>query len=392
MKDFTTKTTKRLGLGIGALMLTTALAQADQVILDDLIVDGSACIGQDCVNGESFGFDTLRLKENNLRIKFQDTSNTASFPSVDWQLTANESDNGGQNRFSIDQITNSRTPFTIRSGAPTHSLYVDDQGDIGIGTSTPVVEAHIVDGDTPTLRLEQNGSSGFTPQIFDIAANETNFFVRDVTNGSALSFKIRPGADANSLVIDNDNNIGVGILDATAPLHVRRTTDIAAADPHLFVENTNTSGAGRTMAWLENNGPVFLRLQNNNVGTDARWVMAHDGTGNFGINRDGADNEFLLAANGNLTITGSITTAGGTCGGGCDAVFGPDYEILPIAERADIMWENGYLPNVGPTIENEPFNVSDKVGRMLNELEHAHIYIAQLNDRIAVLEEALADQ
>ena len=49
-----------------------APALADQVILDDLIVDGSACIGFDCVNGESFGFDTLRLKENNLRIKFQD--------------------------------------------------------------------------------------------------------------------------------------------------------------------------------------------------------------------------------------------------------------------------------------------------------------------------------
>jgi hypothetical protein len=58
----------------------------DQVILDDLIVDGSLCVGMDCVNGESFGFDTIRLKENNLRIKFQDTSSTASFPNRDWQI------------------------------------------------------------------------------------------------------------------------------------------------------------------------------------------------------------------------------------------------------------------------------------------------------------------
>ena len=57
-----------------------AVATKDQVILDDLIVDGSGCVGFDCVNGESFGFDTLRLKENNTRIKFQDTSNSASFP------------------------------------------------------------------------------------------------------------------------------------------------------------------------------------------------------------------------------------------------------------------------------------------------------------------------
>ncbi|NIM12421.1 MAG: hypothetical protein GTO45_09930, partial [Candidatus Aminicenantes bacterium] len=63
----------------------------DQVILDDLIVDGSICVGFDCVNGESFGFDTIRLKENNLRIRFVDTSSTASFPSNDWQITANDS-------------------------------------------------------------------------------------------------------------------------------------------------------------------------------------------------------------------------------------------------------------------------------------------------------------
>ena len=41
-------------------------ANADQVINDDLIVVGSECVGFDCASGEVFGFDTLRLKENNL--------------------------------------------------------------------------------------------------------------------------------------------------------------------------------------------------------------------------------------------------------------------------------------------------------------------------------------
>ncbi len=47
--------------GAASLLLSVS-AVADQVILDDLIVDGSACIGFDCVNGESFGFDTIRIK------------------------------------------------------------------------------------------------------------------------------------------------------------------------------------------------------------------------------------------------------------------------------------------------------------------------------------------
>ena len=87
------KTLIKMVTGGCCLFLSLGI-QADQVILDDLIVDGSACIGFDCVNGESFGFDTLRLKENNLRIKFQDTSSSASFPSRDWQITANDSANG----------------------------------------------------------------------------------------------------------------------------------------------------------------------------------------------------------------------------------------------------------------------------------------------------------
>ena len=118
----------------------------DFVINDDLIVDGSACIGQDCVNGESFGFDTIRVKENNLRIKFDDTSVVPSFPANDWQLTANDSANGGASKFSIDDISGNRTPFTVEANARSHALYVDDGGRIGSRTSTPSVEIHTIDG------------------------------------------------------------------------------------------------------------------------------------------------------------------------------------------------------------------------------------------------------
>ena len=64
------------------------------------------------------------------------------------------------------------------AGAGNNALYVDAQGDVGLNTSNPVVELHISDGDTPTMRLEQSGASGWTPQTWDIAGNETNFFIR----------------------------------------------------------------------------------------------------------------------------------------------------------------------------------------------------------------------
>jgi hypothetical protein len=211
----------------------------DQVILDDLIVDGSICVGFDCVNGESFGFDTLRLKENNLRIRFYDTSSSASFPSNDWQITANDSSNGGANKFSIDDIDSGRTPFTIEAGTRANALYVDDSGRVGLGTSTPAEDLHIWYGDTPTIRLHQSGS-GWAPQTWDVAGNEANFFIRDVTNGSELPFRIKPSAPTNSLFINHDGKIGLGTQSPSYPVHL--LTD-SSTNAEILAERTSGAQA-----------------------------------------------------------------------------------------------------------------------------------------------------
>ena len=65
--------------GLSALLLGTALISG-KAAAADLIVQGSACVGFDCVNNESFGFDTIRLKENNTRLTFFDTSSLSGFP------------------------------------------------------------------------------------------------------------------------------------------------------------------------------------------------------------------------------------------------------------------------------------------------------------------------
>ena len=192
-----------------AFLLTTVQLNADHVILDDCIIDGSMCVGLDCVNGENFGFDTIRMKENNLRFHFDDTSIAAAFPRNDWRLIANDSANGGDSYLGIEDVTGGRIPFRVEAGAGNHSLFVESTGDVGFGTNNPVVKVHVVDGDTPTVRLEQDGSSGWNPQTWDMAGNETNFFIRDVTHGSKLPFRIRPDAPTNSIEIEADGNIDI---------------------------------------------------------------------------------------------------------------------------------------------------------------------------------------
>ena len=212
----------------------------DQVIPDDLIVQGGACVGLDCVNNESFGFDTIRLKENSTRIKFEDTS-ASGFPTHDWQLTANDSASGGAERFSIEDITAATVPFTVSGSAPSNALFIDTSGRIGLGTSTPVLNLHVVKSDTPAARLEQTNAGGFTAQTWDVAGNEANFFVRDVTGGSRLPFRIRPGAPTSAIDIAASGNVGIGTASPQAKLHVAGDAYIAGTLTQLSSRTAKTN-------------------------------------------------------------------------------------------------------------------------------------------------------
>jgi hypothetical protein len=222
----------------------------DQVIPDDLIVQGSICAGLDCVNNENFGFDTIRVKENNTRIQFDDTSTSAGFPSNNWQLRANDS-GGGSNLFAIvDQGATGNSEsgtivFAVDAGAPANSLRVSSGGNVGIGTSTPVLDVHANTTDTPAIRLEQNNSGGFTAQTWDIGANEANFFVRDVTSGSRLSFRIRPGAPTSSIDIAASGNVGINNSSPTTTLDVSGNILLLGSESGVTTRTNNITKLSR---------------------------------------------------------------------------------------------------------------------------------------------------
>src|SRR5687767_13545992 len=220
------------------------ITAADQVIPDDLIVQGSICAGFDCVNNESFGFDTIRLKENSTRIQFDDTSSAAGFPTNNWQIRANDSASGGASFLGfVDQGASGTSDtgmivFRVDAGAPANSLKVDSTGRLGLRTATPVLDVHINTSNTPAHRLEQNNSGGFSAQTWDIAGNEANFFVRDVTSGSRLPFRIRPGAPTSSLDISASGNVGINTASPAALLHVEKNQ---ATGTEIRVTNSNTT-------------------------------------------------------------------------------------------------------------------------------------------------------
>jgi len=384
----------------------------DQVIADDLIVQGSACVGLDCVNNESFGFDTIRLKENNTRIKFDDTSTAAGFPANDWQLTANDSASGGANKFSIEDITGAKVPFTITAGAATNSIFVDSTGRVGLRTSTPVLDVHVVTGNTPAHRLEQNSSGGFTAQTWDIAGNEANFFVRDVTGGSRLPFRIRPGAPTSSIDINASGNVGIG----TASPGFKVQIDAASASgtggntiaDGLTIRSTNTINGVQLMHGIST---AFMALNpdslgSGNLGIGTRGNFALHFYTNSGLTAGSPSTtgiRMTILGSGDVGI-GTTTPAGRLDVNGsifqrgiqlfADYVFEPTYALESIEDHAAFMWNNKHLPAVGARKVDEQgrevVEIGARMRALLEELEKAHIYISTLNNKVTERDEQLA--
>lgn len=236
---------------MSSVALRSTTAMPDQVIPDDLIVQGSACVGLDCVNGEVFGFDTIRMKENNTRLQFDDTSTVAGFATNNWQIRANSSASGGASFLAfVDQGStgNSETGtivFEVDAGAPANSLRVSSNGKVGLRTATPVLDLHINTSDTPAHRLEQNNSGGFTAQTWDVAGNEANFFVRDVTGGSRLPFRIRPGAPTSSIDISANGNVGIATSSPGTALDVSGNTLNLGSDSGVSTRTNSTTKLNR---------------------------------------------------------------------------------------------------------------------------------------------------
>ena len=191
---------------------------------------------------------------------------------------------------------------------------MDSGGDVGLGTASAVVELHIVDGDTPTLRLEQDGSSGFTPQTWDLAGNETNFFIRDVTNGSRLPFRIRPNAPTSSIdIAGSSGDVGFGTTSPSAPLNVVRT----AGDNKNMIQMTNDGS--QNVTFDDSDGAATDWQFGTSGGNSAVFRISAVGSGGnevefrrdgsmIVLNDTGVENMNLTTA-GNVTFRGTVTAS-----------------------------------------------------------------------------------
>ena len=334
-----------------ALPIATA-APADEVVSDDHIVVGNQCVGPDCTAGEDFGFSTAIFKDPLIRLEFDDTSTL--LPANDWRFLFNDpSGVSPQSYFKLEDSTAGTTPFTVMAGAPSTAFHMDAEGQVGLGTTLPQNKLHIAAEGTASLRLEKTT----TPYAWTINASDFGLWFRDRTTDT-VPFIVQATAPNNSLWVAEDGYVGLGASNPAAQLEIR---------------NDETFNFFRITA----EGAAV------NQSVDITFTQGPLGTGQLRYNIvDGDNQEMSLDADGNMVLDGTLTTAG-SCSAGCDAVFDANYPLPSIEEHHAQTLALGHLPNVGPTRDGEPWDVTDKMGRILNELEHAHLYIAQLSEQNA---------
>lgn len=273
-------------------------ARADQVIADNLISQSSLCIGFDCVNGESFGFDTVRLKENNTRIYFHDTSSTPGEPAASWWITANDSASGGASYLGVEEISNATMPFRVMAGAPTGSFFVTPAGRLGVRSLAPALDLHLAASLAPGLHLEQTGAGGTPPaQQWSLLADHVDWRLLDATSGR-VPFRLAAGAPHNSLMLATVG-VATGTPMPAAALHAYRFDGSAS----LLVEEAAAAAGSRLLLALDNAGPVQVSYRTRSLS----WNTVAS-AGNMQISpADAPTPRFRLDSVGNLTISGMFS-------------------------------------------------------------------------------------
>jgi len=167
------------------------------------------------------------------------------------------------------------------AGAETDALHWDENGNVGIGTTSPAKNLHITHSSAPTIRFARDLS-----YYWDIGHTGSDFQFTSQTPGVVMH-------------MNHDGNIGIATTDPQTKLHVNEGIILAdgSSTNHGF-ELRRDSFDTFQMRHLGGN----FTIRNF---TDNRTDLSIDGAGNVGIGT--ATPSEALDVNGNIKASGSIT-------------------------------------------------------------------------------------
>ncbi|MCZ4254865.1 hypothetical protein O4H53_04890 [Sulfitobacter sp. G21635-S1] len=357
----------------------TELATGDQYI------DGRLCVGVACNGTEQYALHSLIMKDTKPSLLFEDTS-VNGFPTADWIIEV-----GGDfpERLYFRSLDTFTTPFQIEAGAPNNALYIQDDGDVGIGTTLPQNQLHIVGAGSSVIRLE---STTPAPQSWLMQGFPSIFAITDITNGSSL-LGLETGAPPASLYVDDGGFVGLGTNTPEEKLHIVSNTDGVDAFA-LFDARGDRADAAFL---LRQDGQIPTTWEFRNQEDSGRLNIGIAG-GNTPLKIDNlADNNLLrLGRNGRpdeVVVTGTLVV-NNTDMNVPDYVFAEDYALRPLAEVRAFIDANSHLPEVPSEAEIRANGVDMTAMQMtlLKKVEELTLYTLAQEERAAEQDSTIARQ
>jgi hypothetical protein len=190
-------------------------------------------------------------------------------------------------------------PFRVTwtSGTEGDMFIVDDNGNVGIGTSSPGYQLDLRRNDTgttPSLGIRQLGT-GDASMAFQTTTSPFGFIIGvDASDGE--KFKFSTGTEnvaaATKLTIDTSGNVGIGTTSPDHNLHIEST------DPTLILAQSGSLNNA-------NSGRILFAESPSYTTVDAHFEIKYDGLENhlyFGSPLDQTADLFVVGRNGNVGI------------------------------------------------------------------------------------------
>ena len=276
---------------------------------------------------------------------------------------------------------NSGKNFFFRNSSNQTTVFIKDNGNVGIGTSSPSSNLHVDGNDTRIKVTHQDNAAGLSIGQWDYINNRIESWGREllITNYYGNTYF---GSSGNKqLTLTQSGNIGIGTTNPLTKLTINGADSQSwgsgigllrsGVDGRILVDTDGMKF--RNM----NSGKNFIFRNSSNQTT----VFIKD-NGNIGIGTTNP-NSWKLAVNGNIRAKEIKVETGWS-----DFVFENNYKLPTLKEVENHIKEKGHLKNIpsAKEVEKNGIFLGEMNSKLLQKIEELTLYTIQQEKRLDNLE------
>ena len=294
-------------------------------------------------------------------------------------------------------------------GDVTHSIVIDENGNVGIGTNQTSEEFQVAGTiKTKELIVERNdpntGGMIFitNPAKGNTVGNKWGIYnMTGDTYGNSLQFWAydnlawNGGSCMHRVTFADNGNVGIGVvkpnskLDVAGDIQINSKIGISLSDTISDTNNPYNGLSNYSLGWgmdsWTTSGPTLLQSAWGGMKffTKGNPRFAITDNGNIGIGTDTPDS--LLTVNGTIHAKQIVVDMNI---GLADYVFDKSYRLMPLNKVEEYVNTNNHLPDVpsATEIKNKGMNMGEMQNKLLQKIEELTLYVIEQQKRIEVLE------